>query len=148
MNGRLLPLAAGAVMAASLVLTGCGSQTVTQKPGAAPASINPTTPAPKGGGSGAMIKLQPVGRSVRVAADGKQLQVSTDTGGCKKAKLVAHESSASVTLSLEVTDHHSAGQMCPQFVKVTKVTVELKAPLGSRSVFDADGGKKVAAVKS
>lgn len=148
MNGRLLSLAAGASLAASLVLTGCGTQTVAQKPGGAPASINPTTPAPKGNGSGAMIKLQPIGKSVQVAANGRTLTVSTETGGCKRATLVAHESSASVTLALEVTDHHAAGQMCPQFVKITKVTADLKAPLGSRTVFDADGGKKVAAVKN
>lgn len=147
MNRRLLPLAAGAALAASLVLTGCGTQTVTTKPGSAPASINPSSPAPRGGGSGAMVKVQPIGTPVQVTDGGRHLVVSTETGGCKHAALVAHESSASVTLTLQVTDRHTAGQMCPQFMKVTKVTANLASPLGDRTLFDAAGGKKLTAVK-
>jgi hypothetical protein len=149
MNGRIIPCAGAALLAASLLLTGCGSQTVGDKPGSAPASINPT-PSASGHGTttGTMIKIVPIDAAVQVSADGKKLTVSTETAGCQSAQLVPKESSASVTLTLQIRQQHKAGQMCPQFEKPTKVTADLKAPLGQRTVFDRSSSKKLATARS
>ncbi len=144
MNGRLLPLAGAAALTAALLLTGCGSQTVADKPGSAPASINPSTPAPTRSGAATMIKVQPIGKSVQVSADGRKLTISVETAGCQSARLIPKESSASVTLTLQINQQHKAGQMCPQFVKPTKVTAALKAPLGDRTLFDRATSDKLA----
>jgi hypothetical protein len=142
MNGRLLTLGIAAAIAATTALTGCGSQTVSQ-PSSAPMSRNPTTPAPSPSGT-AMVK-EPIKKSVAVSGQGRTLTVSAVTTGCKTDKLVADESTASVTVTVEVTDHHKTGQMCPDFAKLTRISTTLKAPLGKRQVFDGATGKQLTA---
>lgn len=139
MNGRLLTLGVATAIAASAALTGCGSKTVT--PGAAPMSVKPSVPAQSGSPGGVMTK-QPI-KSIGVSGQDRTVTVSAVTGGCKTAKLLSSESTASVTLTLEITDHHKTGQMCPDFAKVTQVHTTLNAPLDKRQVFDGATGKQV-----
>ncbi len=140
MNGRLLTIGVATAIAASAALTGCGSKTVTQ--GAAPIHVNPSTPAPSTSAGGTMTK-EAITKPVGVSDQGRTLTVSTTTGGCKTAQLVAHESTASVTLTVEVTDHHKPGQMCPDLARLTQVHAQLAAPLDQRHVFDGATGKQV-----
>ncbi len=143
MNGRLLTLGVTAALAAATVLTGCGSKTVSQ-PSSAPMSVNPTSPSPSTGPAGPVTR-QPITKPVTVGGQGRTLTVSATTTGCKSDTLVAHESTASVTLIVEVTSHHKTGQMCPDFAKLVRISTTLDAPLGKRQVFDGATGKKLAA---
>ncbi len=141
MNGRLITLGVTAVLAAATVLTGCGSKTVSQ-PSSAPMSRNPATPsAPATGGP---VTRQPITHPVTVGDSGRTLTVSATATGCRTDELVAHESSASVTLIVQVTDHRKTGQMCSDMARLTRISTTLDAPLGKRQVFDGASGKRVA----
>jgi hypothetical protein len=144
MNGRLLTLGVAAAIAAATVLTGCGSKSVSQG-AAAPISVNPTSPPPSTGPSGAPVTKQAITKPVTVSGQGRTLTVSAVTTGCETDDLVAHESTASVTLLVEVTSHRKTGQMCSDLAKLTRLSTTLKAPLGKRQVFDGATGKQVAA---
>lgn len=141
MNGRLLTLGIAATIAAGTVLTGCGSETA--QPASAPNSVNPATPSPSTVPSGGTMTRQPITKTVAVTGQGRKVTVSTVTSGCKTAKLVPRESTASVTLVVEITDHRKPGEMCPDLAKLTQVSAMLKAPLDKRQVFDGATGKQV-----
>lgn len=143
MNRRLLVLGVATAVVAGTVLTGCGSKTVSQ--GSAPISVNPTSPAPSADPSGGKVTKEPITKPVAVSNQQRTLTVTAVLGGCKSAELVPHESTASVTLVVQVTDTRKPGQMCPDIEKLTPVSTTLKAPLDQRKIFDGATGKQVAA---
>jgi len=138
MNRRLLTLGVSAAIAASAVLTGCGTETVSS--GSAPASAAPSTPAPSTSAPGATTMVQAIQSSVGVTDQGRTVTVSATVGGCRVPHLVPQETSQTVTLTVRITSNRKPGQMCPDFAKLTPVSAKLKAPLGDRTVIDgADG---------
>jgi hypothetical protein len=128
-------------MVAGAVLTGCGSKTVQTR--SAPISVNPSSPSPSVNPAGGTMTKAAITKPVNVSGQDRTLTVSTVTSGCKTAALVSHESTASVTLVVEVTDHRKPGEMCPDMAKLARVSTTLKAPLDKRQVFDGATGKQV-----
>ncbi len=146
MNARTLTLSAAAVAVAGAVLTGCGHSTTA---GGAPATPPSPTPPPSSSAPAPAPKVtkQAITKPAGLAEQGRKITVTAQQGACQSVRLASQETSAQVTLTVEVTDNRKPGMMCAAYVKVVQVSTTLKAPLDGRKLIDGATGKEIPAPK-
>ncbi|WP_406503699.1 hypothetical protein [Streptomyces sp. NBC_00212] len=81
---------------------------------------------------------RPIDRTVTV--QGRTITTTTEVGGCQSARLTAHESGKSVSLTLKVKSTRKSGEACPDYIGLRPVSTTLRQPVGSRSLVDATTG--------
>ncbi|MEU3374283.1 hypothetical protein ABZ734_28040 [Streptomyces sp. NPDC006660] len=131
MNRRPRPaIALAALLVSSLALTACGKSTKVATPESTPSSTH-----------------QPITRAAVLAPDGQTITTVIPVGGCQKGQLTGAESKTTVTLSLSLTTHQKAGEVCAADIKLDHVSFKLQAPLDNRTVMDGATGKPLSVTK-
>ncbi len=76
---------------------------------------------------------QPAG--VQTAEGGRMLIFHEEQAGCQQVTAqLAGQNANQVVIDVTVSSTATAGRMCPMIIRVVPVTVQLSAPLGSRTV--------------
>ncbi|MER0450067.1 hypothetical protein ABR738_36935 [Streptomyces sp. Edi4] len=120
MNRRPRPAITLAVaLVSGLVVTACGKSTKVTTPESTPSSTT-----------------QPISRGALLAPDGKTITTVIPVGGCQKGQLTGTESQTTVTLSLSLTTHQKAGEVCAANIRLDHVSYKLQAPLSNRTILD------------
>ncbi|MEV6726210.1 hypothetical protein AB0M94_35375 [Streptomyces xanthochromogenes] len=131
MNRRPRPaIALAVVLVSGLVLTACGKSTRVTTPESTPSST-----------------IQPISRGAVLAPDGETITTVIPVGGCQKGRLTGTESQSTVTLSLSLTTHQKAGEVCAANIRLDHVSYKLQAPLSNRMVLDNATGKPLTVTK-
>lgn len=90
-------------------------------------------------------RLSVEGRGARVSADGMTLKVPVGNAGpgpCDSDyTAAAAESGVAVAVAVKQIPHETPGQAvaCPAVLRLTYISVKLKAPLGNRVLVDEEG---------
>ncbi|MGP9017686.1 hypothetical protein ACT1U9_04655 [Streptomyces sp. BR1] len=123
-------LAIAIILVSGLAVTACGKADKV----ATPESTTPST-------------IQPITRDAVLDADGQTITTVIPVGGCQKGQLTGTESEAAVELTLTLTTHQKAGEVCAANIRLEHVSFKLRAPLHNRTVVDKATGKPLSITK-
>jgi hypothetical protein len=73
-------------------------------------------------------------RSLFRATDGRTLILQAEEGGCRRISARVGDQTAQQVVVLMTVTAPQKGQMCPDYIKETRIPLALAAPLGSRTV--------------